>query len=620
MIFRNSFPTLIFFLYLIFISYFDLIKNISIISRSSIEKCINSDPKKDISCKSKMILSLTIQNGELQDSDNIETILDQVTDKDGNIQKFETPIKITFSKTPVEVLYPLTYFKDFNWQPNETIVKSISTSCRDSSSDEHPVCGWAKFASGRRVPDSQGFCCSCNFFSFKKADKRGTNCDGLFDISATGHCFRYSDIWYSAYTVEQYKINYLIKINVTNTLDNSTISYLELSPKNTFSMNEDKNILVKIIGDFLPADIFPRDYSNKFLLIPSKPENHFFVKEGYFRWMLVDKDKFTIDGSQCDKIGVSFTAFQNQKEKCNVPVQSCLKNQIIDLYREDAERYMKGLNTEYLIVYNKYIHFFFQDEDVNSRSFSYYLEGNINTLITLEMDTSIVKFITNVSSGKILKVYINNGFIAMSDDGLMEISVTNTGIFTAQFLLSYDCNDNIVPLSSNEISIAPEEIKNLNKSLYTRSNLGKINQCYIILKNSIGEKVDMKLIYFNTSTEISSNSQDYQNDNGSDINYEKKKQYLSCEELCVDSAPFFEFFCYINNSCWMYGLKKYYKKILYIVAIIIVFFIFVKCFKKIYCCCKCIKTLFCCCCLSKSKKKKSKKIESSNGDYEMENK
>ena len=617
MISRNSFSTIIFFLFLLFISYFDSIKSISIISKSSIEKCINSDPKKDISCKSKMILSLTIQNGEMQDSDNIETVLDQVTDQDGNIQKFETPIKITFSKTPVEVLYPLTYFKDFNWQPIEIVVKSTSLTCKDSSSDDKPVCGWATTTSGKRVENNQGFCCSCNFFSNNKADKRGTNCGGLFDLSATGHCLRFSDIWYSAYTVEQYKINYIIKINVTNTLDNSTISYLELSPKNTMSINEDKNILVKLIGDFLPADIFPRDYSDKYLLIPSRPVNHFFLKQGHYRWMLVDKNKFTLDGSQCDKIGVSFAAFNNQNEKCNVPVKSCLKNQIIDLYEEDANRYMKGLNTEYLIVYNKNIHFLLQDEDFNSRSFSYYLKGNINTLLTLEMDTSIIKFITNVSSGKILKVYINDGFIAMSDDGLMEISITNTGFFTAQFFLSYECNENIVPLSSNEISLAPEEIKNLNKSLYTRSNKGVINQCSIILKNSIGEKVDMKSISFNSSTEILSNSQEYQDDNDNDINYENEK---SCEELCIDSDPFLEIICYIKKSCWKYALKKYYKKVLYLIAIIIIIFILIKCFKKIYCCCKCFKCLFCCCCLSKSKKIKNTAIESSIDEYEMQNK
>ena len=60
----------------LFVSLFYSINNISIIYSSSIEKCINSDPSKDISCKSKMLLSLTIQNAELQESDYVESRVD----------------------------------------------------------------------------------------------------------------------------------------------------------------------------------------------------------------------------------------------------------------------------------------------------------------------------------------------------------------------------------------------------------------------------------------------------------------------------------------------------------------------------------------------------------------
>ena len=106
-------------LILILLSIFSPTKSISLLSSSTIEKCINRDPSQNISCTSKILLSLTIQNAELQGSDYIETTIDQITDKDGNIQKFSSPIKITFSKTPVKVTYPATYFQDFNYFPRE---------------------------------------------------------------------------------------------------------------------------------------------------------------------------------------------------------------------------------------------------------------------------------------------------------------------------------------------------------------------------------------------------------------------------------------------------------------------------------------------------------------------
>ena len=274
------------------------INNISIISSSSLEKCRN-DSEKGISCKSKILLSLTIQNAELQGSDSVETTLEQVVDKDGNIQKFTSPIKIVFSKTPVKVLYPGIYVQDFNYFPKEYIISSSYTSCKDSITDEYPTCGWA-YSNNEKISYSQGFCCSCSVISFSESIKRGTQCDGFLDFSATAHCLRFDDIWYSAYKIEKYKIEYKINVTLINATDNSIISILELSPENTINTDSDKNILVKLIGDFLPTDMFPRDLSNKYLIIPSKPDNHIVVKAGTKRWMLVDKERFTLDGNECD--------------------------------------------------------------------------------------------------------------------------------------------------------------------------------------------------------------------------------------------------------------------------------------------------------------------------------
>ena len=583
------------------------IQSISIISSSSIEKCINRGSPQDISCDSKMILSLTIQDAELEGSDYVETTLNQVTDNEGNIQKLSSPVKITFSKTPVKVIYPCTYFQDFNYYPREKIISTKSTSCSDSNTDDNPTCGWA-YSNGQKVKYSQGFCCSCSFFSFSNSNKRGTHCSGFLDFSASAHCMIFDTLWYSAYNIDKYLIDYVINVNVIDTSDNSTISNLVLSPKITINTNKEKNILVKLIGDFLPTDILPQDFSGKFLIIPTKPSDHSSVILGQKRWMIVDKIRFSLDGKDCDKIGVGYFAFNSQSEKCNVEAGSCLHNQIYHLYNEDMEKINKGKNPEYLIYYDKNYEYSFTDKGVSSRSFSYNLKGNINTLITLEIDTSVLKFTSNVSSGKILGTYVKE-FISMSNDGFMIITIKNTGVLTSQFMISYECDDNIITLSSDEISLNREEIKSINKTLYTNSNIGRENKCTIYLQNAIGEKIDSKIINFNTSDEVTMTKQDVDEDNEDSVIYENKNGF-NCEEFCDEPL---NFFCYLKNSCW----EELFTKILILVAGIIVFVIIFKTCKKVFCCLKCFTHILCCnfCCF-KFKKKKNKK-ESSKENIEM---
>ena len=589
-------------LFIIFICIFTPIKSISLLSTSSIEKCINRDPSQNKTCSSKLLLSLTIQNAELQGSDFIETTLSQITDKDGNIQKLSSPIKITFSKSPVKVIYPATYFQDFNYYPKEKVIPTTSTSCSDKITDTDPTCGWA-YSNGEKIKYSQGFCCSCSLISFSKNIKRGLKCDGFLDMSASAHCLVYDQLWYSAYKVDKYKIEYKIEINLIDTRDNTIISTLELSPQNTINTDDDNNILVKLIGDFLPSDLFPRDLSDKYLLIPTSPEDHLNVKMGVLRWMLIDKNKFTLDGNECDKIGVGYFAFHSQGEKCNIETGSCLNNQIYHLFQSDIEKIQQGKNPEYLLKYDKNYQYSFYANDLNSRSFSYFLKGNINTLITLEINTDVLKFVTNVSSGKIIQIFANN-FMAMSDDGYIEIGIKNTGYFIAQYIITYDCDDNIISLSSEEISLKPDEIKYFNKSLYTNSKLGKENKCVVILKNSIGEKIDMKLISFNTTNEIEFNNQNISESNSNKGTFIDKKEEFICSDVCSNVI---DFNCYVRNSCWGIMITR----LLIIIFSILLLVLFIIYSKKIFSCC-------CCFYNCKKNKNKKKKVKTSDVDINSE--
>ena len=60
--------------------------------------------------------------------------------------------------------------------------------------------------------------------------------------------------------------------------------------------------------------------------------------------MFISKELVTLDGSECDKIGVSYEAFQNQANKCSMIIGSCLKNQLEDFNSDDLQRINEGLN------------------------------------------------------------------------------------------------------------------------------------------------------------------------------------------------------------------------------------------------------------------------------------
>lgn len=45
-------------------------------------------------------------------------------------------------------------------------------------------------------------------------------------------------------------------------------------------------------------------------------------------WMLLERVRFTLDGNECNKIGVGYDAFNNQPNFCSAPFWACLQNQL----------------------------------------------------------------------------------------------------------------------------------------------------------------------------------------------------------------------------------------------------------------------------------------------------
>ena len=89
--------------------------------------------------------------------------------------------------------------------------------------------------------------------------------------------------------------------------------------------SSDEHVVARLLGDLAPySGDMPDIGATKYLMVPLQPASHPRVLEGVEAWMLVDKSAVTLDGLTCNKIGVSYTAFRNQANKCNAVAGSCL--------------------------------------------------------------------------------------------------------------------------------------------------------------------------------------------------------------------------------------------------------------------------------------------------------
>jgi Male gamete fusion factor len=99
-----------------------------------------------------------------------------------------------------------------------------------------------------------------------------------------------------------------VSINATNaTINNAAaVSSLTLSPAVPRAVSSDKRVLAQLVGDLAPYRAYPVLTSQR-LLMPTLTSLSLLRPA---EWLLVDPSMITLDGSECNKIGVGFSAFR----------------------------------------------------------------------------------------------------------------------------------------------------------------------------------------------------------------------------------------------------------------------------------------------------------------------
>ena len=70
--------------------------------------------------------------------------------------------------------------------------------------------------------------------------------------------------------------------------------------------------------------LYGKDYAEADFDDPDCAQKQSAEPEHTARWMLLDKNRFSLSGLDCSQIGVGYSAFRNQPDRCEQKLGSCL--------------------------------------------------------------------------------------------------------------------------------------------------------------------------------------------------------------------------------------------------------------------------------------------------------
>ncbi|KAF7828309.1 protein HAPLESS 2 [Senna tora] len=108
-------------------------------------------------------------------------------------------------------------------------------------------------------------------------------------------------------------------------------------------------------------------------------------------WMLLERVRFTLDGLECNKIGVSYEAFNGQPNFCSSPFWSCLHNQLWNFREADLNRISR--NQVPLYGVEGRFERINQHPNAGIHSFSIGITEVLNTNLVIELSANDVEYV-----------------------------------------------------------------------------------------------------------------------------------------------------------------------------------------------------------------------------------
>lgn len=127
-------------------------------------------------------------------------------------------------------------------------------------------------------------------------------------------------------------------------------------------------------------------------------------------------------------------------------VQTCLANQVQDLYDADVQRIKNNQSALYLLKSKGN----FQAYDnliLNETTLSLLVQGKYASLISIELNADKIEFVENLGVAKFDFIQVPT-FAANSEAGALKVMFTNTGNIPAKFILEFSCGSDVQAIAA----------------------------------------------------------------------------------------------------------------------------------------------------------------------------
>ncbi|XP_038679280.1 protein HAPLESS 2 isoform X2 [Tripterygium wilfordii] len=508
---------------------------VQILSKSKLEKCEKVSDSDSLNCTRKVVLNMAVPSGSSGGEASIVAELVEVEENStSKMQTLRVPPVITVNKSASYALYELMYIRDVPYKPQEYYVNTRK--CEpDAGADVVKTCERLRDENGDIIEHTQPVCCPCG-----PQRRVPSSCGNFFDKlmkgkANTAHCLRFPGDWFHVYGIGQRSIGFTVRIEIKV---GSMVSEVIVGPENRTAISKDRLLRVNLIGDFVGYTSIP-SFEDFYLVIPrqggpGQPQN---LGTNISTWMLLERVRFTLDGIECNKIGVSYEAFNGQPNFCSSPFWSCLHNQLWNFQDADQNR----ISRNQLPLYGLEGRFerINQHPDAGTHSFSIGVTEVLNTNVLIELTADDIEYVYQRSSGKILSVTIPT-FEALTQLGVATITTKNTGDVEASYSLTFDCSKGIGLMEEQFFIMKPKEIASRSFKLYPSTHQAAKYMCAAILKDAEFSEVDRAECQFSTTATVY--------DNGSQMPFEEPETSMS---------GFFDSIESIWNKLW-HGLLDFF--------------------------------------------------------------
>lgn len=395
-----------------------------------------------------------------------------------------------------------------------------------------------------------------------------SSCGNFFDKLAKGkantaHCLRFPGDWFHVFGLGQRSVGFSVRIEIKTRTKTAEVV---VGPENRAAISSDKFLKASLVGDYIGYTDIP-SFDSYYLVIPrqgapGQPQN---LGGNISMWMLLEKVRFTLDGLECDKIGIGYEAFNGQPDFCSAPYWSCLHNQLWNFWEADQNR----INRHQVPLYCVQGRFerINQHPSAGSLAFSIGITEVLNSNLLIELSADDIDYVYQRSPGKILAITVPT-FEALTQFGTATITTQNIGEVEASYSLTFDCSTGVSQMEEQFYIMKPKEVVTRSFKLYPTSDQAAKYACAAILKDSDFSEVDRAECQFTTTATVL--------ENGTQVPFQPPKTAVSgffesikewwknfwagliefitgenCRERC---SGFFDIGCHVQYICMSWAL------------------------------------------------------------------